>query len=62
MTIYLRVYEAEGKYYASRSVGKKIGFGREIFTLEGDNPDELDRRARAKAREQGIESVINLDR
>jgi hypothetical protein len=65
--IYLMVYQADGKHYASRFFKEGGGDfllsegGREIFTITGEDPTALDTEAKKKAREKGITSVINLD-
>jgi hypothetical protein len=67
MTIYLMVYRAGDVYYSTRFF--KPGDGdlllgdasQEVFTLEGDDPEQLEIDAKKEARQRGIAKVANLD-
>jgi len=67
MDISLMVYEANGKYYASkffqqgaRDFLERMG-AQEIFTLEGKDVATLEKEAKEESRRRGIAQVINLD-
>ncbi|MFC1598531.1 hypothetical protein ACFL2U_00770 [Patescibacteria group bacterium] len=65
--IKITVHKQGGKYYATRSLpgNENITIENVVFTvtkeIEPDQLPQLEEEAKKKARENGIEHVINLD-